>query len=108
MFDFAAVHLIGEKVGNVDIRINYTFTDVGDDWTMWIRNGALNARRGHVDVSLAVSGPKAALAMRVLHPGDAAEYLTIAGVTTTGDIGVFQTLAPLFDTFNSTFNLATP
>lgn len=63
LFDFAAVHVIGEKAADADIRINLTITsDDGDDpWTMWIANGVLNVRAGHADdVQLTITGPRAA------------------------------------------------
>jgi alkyl sulfatase BDS1-like metallo-beta-lactamase superfamily hydrolase len=110
VFDFAGVHVIGEKAGDVDVRINFTFTDIGDEeWTMWVGNGVLNARPGHVDdVQATVSGPKAELATMVLRPDRAHELLSADGVTTSGDVTVFETLASIFDTMNRHFNLATP
>ena len=46
LFDFAAVHVIGDKAADVDLRIDFDFTDLDETWTMWVRRGVLNARRG--------------------------------------------------------------
>jgi alkyl sulfatase BDS1-like metallo-beta-lactamase superfamily hydrolase len=49
LFDFAGVHLVGDKAVDTDLRINWTFDgDTVGDWTMWVRHGVLNARPGHV------------------------------------------------------------
>lgn len=47
LLDFAAVHVIGEKAAEVELRINITITETGEQWAMWIRNGVLNARPAH-------------------------------------------------------------
>ncbi len=46
LFDFVAVQIDGPKAADADIRIDFEFTDEGVRWTMWIRRGVLNARRG--------------------------------------------------------------
>jgi alkyl sulfatase BDS1-like metallo-beta-lactamase superfamily hydrolase len=109
LFDFAAVHLIGDKASDLDLRINLTFTGSGGDWTMWVRNGVLNAREGHTDdAQLTLTGPKPALAAILLQPGNAEATITKTGLTTDGDLSVLNTLASVMDTFDAHFNLATP
>ena len=72
LFDFVAVHVDGEKAAEADLRIDFTFTDLDETWTMWIKRGVLNARRGaSPDTQLTVSGPKAALVGVVLKPAAA-------------------------------------
>ncbi|NKY36437.1 hypothetical protein HGA13_25705 [Nocardia speluncae] len=44
LFDYTGVHVIGEAAAQSDISIDFTFTDSGGDWAMWIRHGVLNAR----------------------------------------------------------------
>ena len=46
LFDFASVHVIGDQAANADLRIDFTFTDLGEIWTVWVKRGVLNARRG--------------------------------------------------------------
>ena len=44
-----------------DLRIDLDFTDQGEAWTMWIKNGVLHARRARSSAAqLTISGPKAA------------------------------------------------
>jgi alkyl sulfatase BDS1-like metallo-beta-lactamase superfamily hydrolase len=109
LFDFVAVHVIGEKAADVDVRINCTFSDIGGDWTMWVRHGVLNAREGHVDdVQLTVRGPKPAIARLLLQPGGAAEVIASAAVTADGDTTALDTLTSVMDAFDTRFNIATP
>ncbi len=75
LFDFAAVHVIGDKAALADLRIDFTFTDrQGETWTMWVRRGVLNARPGaSARPQLTVSGPKAALVGVLLQPASASQ-----------------------------------
>jgi alkyl sulfatase BDS1-like metallo-beta-lactamase superfamily hydrolase len=94
LFDFVGVRIIGEKASEVDFRINFTFAEHGDEWTMWVRDGVLNARNGHVEgAQLSVSGPKPALAGVLLQPGEARELIDKAGVAVDGDLGCSTRLA---------------
>ncbi len=73
LFDFAGVHVIGDKAVDTDVRIDFSFTDLDQTWTIWIKHGVLNARVGaSPDTHLTVSGPKAALVGVVLKPATGA------------------------------------
>ena len=45
LFDFAAVHVIGDQAAQADLRIDFTFTDLDETWTAWVKRGVLNARQ---------------------------------------------------------------
>ncbi|MFI2336145.1 alkyl sulfatase C-terminal domain-containing protein [Nocardia rhamnosiphila] len=109
LFDYLAVHIIGDRAAAVDIRVNTTFTDTGDGWTMWVRHGVLNARSGHApDAQLMVPGPKASLAALLLQPKTAREVIEKYSLRTDGDISVLDALAGVVDEFDPHFNIATP
>jgi alkyl sulfatase BDS1-like metallo-beta-lactamase superfamily hydrolase len=109
LFDFMAVHVIGDKAAAIDIRLNVTFDDTGDEWTMWIRNGVLNARRGHGDdVELTITGPKADLAALLLQPTQAEYIIAKDALKTEGDLAVLESLASVIDTFDPYFKISTP
>jgi alkyl sulfatase BDS1-like metallo-beta-lactamase superfamily hydrolase len=112
LLDFAAVHVIGDIAADVDIRINITIdgTDsTAEHWTLWVRNGVLNARPAHApDAQLAVSGDKAAIATLLLAPTAATKLISSAALTTVGDIGVLDSFAAVMDRFDPAFNLVTP
>ncbi|MGW0937683.1 alkyl/aryl-sulfatase [Streptomyces sp. NPDC002666] len=109
LFDFAAVHLIGEKAAEVDLRIDFRFTDLDETWTMWVARGVLNARRGaHPDTRLTVTGPKAALVGTLLKPAAAPDLAKGGKIALAGDETALQTLAGLLDTFDPNFPIITP
>jgi alkyl sulfatase BDS1-like metallo-beta-lactamase superfamily hydrolase len=109
LFDFAAVHIIGEAAADVDIRIDFNFTDLAEAWTMWVGRGVLNARKGASDgAQLTLSGPKGALVGVVLQPAQADQILSSGSVTSGGDVKVLSTYAGLMDQFDANFNIVTP
>ncbi|HVX20326.1 MAG TPA: alkyl sulfatase dimerization domain-containing protein [Acidimicrobiales bacterium] len=109
LFDFAAVHLVGDRAAEVELRVDFAFTDLAETWTMWVQRGVLNARRGASPAAqLTVSGPKAALVGVLLQPAAAGKLIDGGQVTVDGDAGVLDTLAGLMDEFDPNFNIVTP
>ena len=109
LFDFVSVHIIGEKAAHVDLRIDLDFTDAAEQWTMWIRRGVLNARRGKSGrAQLTVAGPKPFLVSVLLEPDTAAKLAQAGKIALTGDATVLGTYGPLLDEFDPAFPIVTP
>ncbi|MFC1417766.1 alkyl sulfatase dimerization domain-containing protein [Streptacidiphilus cavernicola] len=109
LFDFVAVHLIGEKAAEAELRIDFAFTDLDQTWTMWVGHGVLNARLGaSPDTRLTVSGPKAALSGVLLRPDSADQLVQRGAVALTGDASALTDFAALLDSFDPNFPLVTP
>jgi alkyl sulfatase BDS1-like metallo-beta-lactamase superfamily hydrolase len=109
LFDFAAVHLIGDKAAQADLRIDFAFTDHHQTWTMWVKRGVLNARRGAcADSQLTVSGPKAALTGVLLKPATAGQLAQAEKIKLAGDESLLTAFAELLDQFEPNFNIVTP
>jgi alkyl sulfatase BDS1-like metallo-beta-lactamase superfamily hydrolase len=109
LFDFAAVHITGDKAAEADLRIDFTFTDHDQTWTMWVKRGVLNARRGtSPGTQLTVSGPKAALVAVLLQPASASKLAQDGKIQLDGDEAVLTTYAELLDQFDPNFNIVTP
>nr|WP_255519087.1 alkyl sulfatase C-terminal domain-containing protein [Kitasatospora sp. SID7827] len=102
LFDFAAVHLAGDRAATADLRIGFRITDLDETWTMWVRHGVLNARKGASGTAgLTVAGPRAGLAGVLLGqdvPGAAAE----------GDGRLLEEYRALLDAFDPDFPVVTP
>ena len=98
------------KAAEVDLRIDFAFTDLDQTWTMWVRRGVLNARRGaSPDTQLTVSGPKAALVGVVLQP--AARGPAGPGRTDHARRRPWRcstAFAGVIDEFDPNFNIVTP
>lgn len=109
LFDYAAVHLVGDKAATADLSIDFHFSDTDETWTMWVRRGVLNARRGaSPDTSLTVSGPKPALVACLLKPADAERLAGAGKITLDGDEAALTTFAGLLDDFDPDFAVVTP
>jgi alkyl sulfatase BDS1-like metallo-beta-lactamase superfamily hydrolase len=109
LFDFAAIHLVGDRAADVDLRIVFTFTDLAESWTVRVRDGVLNARRGAAgDAQLTVTGPKGALVGVVLQPGNAGALVQAGAVQLDGDDTPLKDLAALMDEFDPNFAIVTP
>jgi alkyl sulfatase BDS1-like metallo-beta-lactamase superfamily hydrolase len=109
LFDFAAVHVDGDKAAGVDLRIGFVFTDLEETWTVRVKRGVLNARRGAAaDTQVTLSGPKAALVGAVLQPAAAGKLAEAGQITVDGDATALQTYAGVLDQFDPSFNIVTP
>jgi alkyl sulfatase BDS1-like metallo-beta-lactamase superfamily hydrolase len=109
LFDYAAIHIIGEKAAGLDLRVNVEITDLGERWTFWVRNGVLNARMGAADdARLTVSGPKAAITGFLLKPAAARQLAQAGKLELKGDETVLDELAAVMDEFDPHFNMVTP
>ncbi|MGW4366880.1 alkyl/aryl-sulfatase [Nocardia takedensis] len=109
LFDFAAVHVIGERAADLDLRVDFAFTDLGEDWTMWVRRGTLNARRGRGNApQLTVTGPKPALTGVLLSPARAGTLVEAGTVTLDGEATILDAYAEVLDEFDPQFPIVTP
>ena len=109
LFDFAAVHVIGERAADADLRIDFAFTDLDETWTMRVARGVLNARRGaSPNARLTVSGPKAALVSVLLQPATADGLAQDGKVRLDGDEATLRDFADLLDAFDPDFPIVTP
>ena len=109
LFDFAAVHVDGVKAENIDLHIDFEFTDLDQTWTVWVKRGVLNARQGaSPDTQLTVSGPKAALVGVILKPAAAGQLTQAGHITLNGDLRALTALADVLDEFDPNFNIITP
>lgn len=109
LFDFAAVHVVGERAAEVDLRFDVVFTDKEQTWTVWIANGVLNARPGaSKDAPLTVSGTKLALTGLLLQPATAGRLAEAGQVTLDGDAAQLDGYAGVLEEFDPNFAIVTP
>ena len=109
LFDYAAVHVVGERPAEVDVRFDVTVTDSGEEWTVRVRHGVLNARPGHGDDARAtVSGPKQAVTALLLQPGRLDALVGSGAVVVEGDRDTFATYASVVEDFDPAFPIVTP
>ncbi|GAA1372228.1 alkyl sulfatase C-terminal domain-containing protein [Streptomyces beijiangensis] len=84
-------------------------TETDETWTMGVRRGVPNARRGaSPDTQLTVTGPKATLVGVRLKPAAAGQLAKAGKIKLEGDGGALRTLAGLLDEFDPDFPIVTP
>jgi alkyl sulfatase BDS1-like metallo-beta-lactamase superfamily hydrolase len=109
LFDYAAVHVVGEKAAEVDVRFDADFTDRDETWNVRVRDGVLNARPGASDgAPLTVRAPKPLVAAVLLQPAAAAKLADAGQVTLDGDTSVLDAYASVLDEFDPNFPIVTP
>ncbi|CAM3548681.1 alkyl/aryl-sulfatase [Stackebrandtia soli] len=109
LFDYVAVHIVGMQAGSADIRVNVTVDDIGEEWTFWVANGVLNARKeANPDARLTVGGRKAAVTEFLLNPSAVGGLVDAGKLRLDGDRGALDELAALLDTFDPNFPIVTP
>ncbi len=109
LFDYAAVHVVGEKAAEVDVRFDVDFTDRDETWNVRVRDGVLNARPGASDgAPLTVRAPKPLVAAVLLQPAAAAKLADAGQVTLDGDTSVLDAYASVLDEFDPNFPIVTP
>ncbi|MGW8564582.1 alkyl/aryl-sulfatase [Isoptericola sp. NPDC055881] len=109
LFDFVAVHVIGEKAADVDLRFDVEFTDLGETWSAWVRRGVLHARQGaSADAPLTVRAPRPLAAAALLQPATAGRLAAAGKITLDGDAAVLDGLGEVLDEFDPDFPIVTP
>ncbi|WP_454041703.1 alkyl/aryl-sulfatase [Cellulosimicrobium sp. Marseille-Q8652] len=109
LFDYAAVHVDGQKAAKADVRFDVEFTDRDETWTVWVANGVLNARPGaSADAPLTVRAPKALVAAVLLQPAAVGRLADAGKVTLDGDAAVLDAYASVLDEFDPNFAIVTP
>ena len=108
-FDYLAVRLNGAQAGDREITIACRFPDVGQEWTLLIRNGALSQRHGiaaGADATLTVA--RSDLDAIVLGETKLPALLDAGAVTLEGDASAVHDFLGLLDDFDFWFDIVTP
>ncbi|MCK6264441.1 MBL fold metallo-hydrolase [Vibrio sp. ZSDE26] len=109
LFDYLAVRLLPEKAAGKDYTINIDFTDLDEQYTLYIENSVLNHTRminDDPDVSLTLT--KATLDDVQLGVTTLEKAISSGDIKLKGDKKVFRDFVGMLDTFNFWFNIVTP
>ncbi|MFF1633842.1 alkyl/aryl-sulfatase [Leifsonia sp. NPDC058248] len=104
LFDSLALSVDGPKAWDLDLSLDVTFTDLGTDYRVTLRNGVLIHREragdGSVQATLALTKPR----MLALLAGDT----TSPGIAVGGDASVLPSLLGVLTTGDPSFDIVTP
>ncbi|MBT8764915.1 alkyl/aryl-sulfatase [Metapseudomonas boanensis] len=109
-FDYLAVRIDAMKSADEDLRINWRFTDLNEDYALTLRNGVLTHRNGarHAAPEISVAMTKALLDRIALKETGFLKESTIGGITIEGGRLKLLKLLGGLDEPNGQFNLVTP
>jgi alkyl sulfatase BDS1-like metallo-beta-lactamase superfamily hydrolase len=109
MFDYLGVRLNGPKAGGKNIKLNVTFDDLNQDYTLFVENGVLNYEPGKIpdaDANLTLSKDTMnQIQMGKLKLTDGIDQKTVA---VDGNRDSVTEFVGLLDTFPFWFNIVTP
>jgi alkyl sulfatase BDS1-like metallo-beta-lactamase superfamily hydrolase len=106
MFDSFAISVNGPRAWDLDLAIDITFTDLGSNYRLTLRNGVLVYRKVPADPSTATASVTLANKLRLVM--FAAGDTTSPGIELTGDAGALAQLTGVLDRPNPDFNIVTP
>ncbi|MGF1691093.1 alkyl/aryl-sulfatase [Photobacterium kagoshimensis] len=109
LFDYLAVRILPEKAAGKDFAINIDFTDLDQQYTLYVENSVLNHTKkltDKPDVSLTLT--KAALDDVQLGNITLEKAIADGDIKVKGNEQVFKDFVGMLDTFNFWFNIVTP
>ncbi|MBN3458292.1 MBL fold metallo-hydrolase [Mycobacterium sp. DSM 3803] len=106
IFDTFAINVNGPRAWDLDLAIDVTFEDTGDNYRLTLRNGVLVYRKAPADPQTAQTGVRLANKLRLLAlaAGDA----TSPGFEVTGDADALPALLSALDRPDPGFSIITP
>ena len=104
MFDTLAVRLKAEEVGGLSVLLNFTFTDVDEDWVLGLSNRALHTVAGRHDDAAALTMRLTRSQLLAVIDGEG----SFADVEHWGDLAAADAIFGHIDVFMSMFPLVEP
>ncbi len=108
-FDYLGVRLNGERAGERRITIGAVLPDVGEQWTLLVRNGSLSHRRGldpAADATVTID--RTNLDEVILGSAPLVDQVADGRARIEGDEQPLHDLIGLLDEFEFWFNIVTP
>lgn len=110
LFDYMAMRLNGPKAEGKSMKLNWRFTDAGEQYVLDLENAALShiAGRQAADADLTVSLMRETLNAILLGKTSFEKEVGAGRIALTGNARVLGELLSMLDTFDFWFNIVTP
>ncbi|MHC4107864.1 MAG: alkyl/aryl-sulfatase, partial [Planctomycetota bacterium] len=110
LFDAIAVRVNGPKAADLDVTLNWSFTDIDERYAMSLANGVLNYSPGRhaSDADSTIELTKTAYVHLVLGTAKIPELIGSGAVKIDGDPMAFAKLFGALDTYEFFWNIVTP
>jgi alkyl sulfatase BDS1-like metallo-beta-lactamase superfamily hydrolase len=108
-FDYLAMRLNGSKAGDRVMTLGLRLSDIGESWTLMVRNGALSHRAGEADArEVIVTIARSDLNDVILGTAPLTDQISDGRAQLEGDEQVLHDFVALLDDFEFWFNIVTP
>jgi len=109
LVDSVAVRLMAEDVGGIAVTVNFTFTDVGEDWALVLSNRTLHAVPRHERAAATTIRLSTPVLHRVIDGATTlADAVASGEAAADGDVAAASQIFDHLDTFMSNFALVEP
>ncbi len=108
LWNAMGVRLDGPKAWDTKIVLVWDFTDVGEQWTVSVENGALSAVQGRLAADATITLTRAAFDAVLLGEGDGPELFASGAIAVTGDGAKLGEFLGLLDEGDPVFPIVTP
>lgn len=110
LFDYMAMRLNGPKAEGKSMKLNWRFSDAGEQYVLELENAALShiAGRQAADADLTVSLMRETLNAILLGKTSFEKEVGAGRIALTGNARVLGELLSMLDTFDFWFNIVTP
>jgi alkyl sulfatase BDS1-like metallo-beta-lactamase superfamily hydrolase len=110
VFDVIAVRLKSEEVGALSVRVNWTFTDIGEDWVLGLDNRVLHHVKGRLDPAADVHLTLARTTLLAIVNQDTTfvDAITAGDISVQGDAAALLHIFGHLDTFTGSFAIIEP
>lgn len=109
MFDAFGVRLDGPAADGQELRINWSFADIEQDWVLGLSHGALHCHEGtDPDAACTIRVDHATLALIMSGATNPMDEMVAGRLSLEGDAAAVLTFFGLLDTAVPRFNIVTP
>ncbi len=108
-FDYMAVKMNGQEAAGEDITINWNFTDTGQQYMVWVKNGVMNYRAGGLAENPDATMNLSRETLNQLAQGESALSALVSGdINIDGSLLTVKKFFGLQEKFEPMFNIVTP
>jgi alkyl sulfatase BDS1-like metallo-beta-lactamase superfamily hydrolase len=106
--DYLGMRLNGSEAGDRRITLGLTMPDVGESWTLMVRNGALSHHEGAGDADATVTIDRDHLNDVILGVAPMTDQIERGTASVAGDPQALHDFIALLDGFEFWFDIVTP
>ena len=110
LFDAMATRMNGERAAQSPLVVGWKFTDIGEEWTVRVSNGAMSTVRGRIDeeAQATITTERATLDSLILQELDPVEAFSSGAIAVEGDGMALGGFLGLLEDPDPDFPIVTP